>query len=265
MMPIAARAGTAFTWDPAAASPALAGAGSAFTADTINGIDYLRDIGPKANPSPVIYPVSFIEQITGFKLNGAPVATPGLNGTPGAPGSYGLYLTMQWQTQAIGPPNTYQYLSGQVSLMADPGNHDGAVSSTTSGLSFANTSATGTADDITLATGSLVSGHFEFSQIPGIRNVSDFVETFQPAAAAGGFFVTPLSPHELIEEVLTVPTPAFMTAPYPPDATLQYGLLNGGIAVISLTVPEPASILMLGSGLIGLAALRHRARNCRPR
>jgi hypothetical protein len=139
------------------------------------------------------------------------------------------------------------------------------VSSTTSGLSFANTGSTGTGDDITLATGSLVSGHFEFSQVTGIRNVSDFVETFQPAAGEGGFFVTPVSPHAMIEEVLTVPTPAFTTAPYPPDPTLQYGLLNGGIAVIGLTVPEPASFLLLGSGLIGLAALRSRARNCRPR
>ena len=114
-----ATAGTVFTWDPAGASPALGGAGSAFTADTIDGIDYLYDLGPKANPSPVIYPVSFIEQITGFTLNGPPVATPGLNGTPGAASSYGLYLTMQWQTQAIGPPNTYQ------KALQRPGGADG--------------------------------------------------------------------------------------------------------------------------------------------
>ena len=80
-----ASAGTVFTWDPAAAYPGLAGP---FTADAIDGLDYLYDIGPKANPSSV-NPVSFIEQITGFTLNGLPVATPGLNGTPGAAGSYG--------------------------------------------------------------------------------------------------------------------------------------------------------------------------------
>ena len=139
----------------------IAWARSAFTADTILGTHNLYDVG-SIDEQPDT--VNFLEQITGFTLNGAPVATPtGLNGTPGAAGSYGLYLTMQTQTQFIGPPNTYRYLSGNVALMLDPGNNNGAASSTPSGLTFANTGPTGKADDITLATGSLVSGHYSLN------------------------------------------------------------------------------------------------------
>ena len=105
-MPIAATAGTAFTWDPAGASPSVSA--PAFTADGIVGTHNLYNIGPIANPSPLLHTVNFLEQITGFTLNGMPVATPGLNGPLGAAGSYGLYLTMQTLTASIGPPNTYQ-------------------------------------------------------------------------------------------------------------------------------------------------------------
>ena len=147
--------------------------------------------------------MNFLEQITGFTLNGASVATPGLNGTPGAAGSYGLYLTCRRRLTVVGPPNIYHYLSGQVALMLDPGNNNGAASSTPSGLTFANTGPTGAADDITLATGSLVSGHFSAAPAPGIVSIGDFVQTFQPAAAEGGFFVNPVSPHEMIQLIDT--------------------------------------------------------------
>ena len=163
------------------------GAGSAFTADGIQATHYLYDIGPKANPSPVVYTVNFLEQITGFTLGGVPVATPGLNGPPGVTGSYGLYLTMQTQTEAVGPPTAYKYLSGQVALMLDPGDNDGAASSTPTGLTFANTGPTGTADDITLATGTLVSGRYTLNPAPGIRSIGDFLQTFRPEAGEGGF------------------------------------------------------------------------------
>jgi hypothetical protein len=257
----AAVADTVFTWDPAAAVPSL---GGPFTADAIDATHYLYDVAPTAITPTDIYTVHFLEPITGFTLNGAPVATPGLNGTPGAPGSYGLYVTMTNQTEAVGPPNNYNYLSGQIKLMLDPGNNDGTASSTLSGVSFSNTSPTGTADDIALATGSLISGQFAFGSTPGVRSIGDFVETFQPAAGEGGFFVT-LPPNDLIQVIDTTLNGNLVQIPDPSDPTLTVGMLNGGSTVIDFVVPEPPSFLLLGVGLAGLAVLHPLRSRRRPR
>jgi hypothetical protein len=148
--------------------------------------------------------------------------------------------------------------SGQIKLMLDPGNNDGTASSTLSGVGFSN----GTAGDITLATGSLVSGQFAFGAAP-VRSVGDFVETFQPASGEGGFFVT--LPNDLIQVIDTTFNGDLMMQPDPSDSTLTIGYLNGGSTVINFDVPEPPSFLLFGVGLAGLAALRLRKNGLRPR
>jgi hypothetical protein len=73
---------------------------------------------------------------------------------------------MQAEVQQSGPTRIYYSLD--MSLMADPGNNDGPVSSAlATHLAFTNTGATGTADDITLAKGSLISGTFTQNLAPG--------------------------------------------------------------------------------------------------
>src|SRR5205823_615386 len=89
-----------------------------------------------------------------------------------------------------GPPARTAAMFGtlNISLMGDPGNNNGAITATTSGVSFANTGATGVADDITLGFGTLVSAMLSFNPATGVRS-AHFVENFQPATTQAAFFV----------------------------------------------------------------------------
>jgi hypothetical protein len=110
----ASAAPATFTWDPSQASPALAGAGPAFTADCISTTDFLFSISPLAAAGTD----TFILQINGFSLGGVPVSVPGLNS------SYGLYIEGTVIVQ--GTPSVYG--PGTIALVADPTNNDGTPS-----------------------------------------------------------------------------------------------------------------------------------------
>jgi hypothetical protein len=115
------------------------------------------------------------------------------------------------------------YHSLAMSLMADPENNDGVVSSTFANhLAFAN----GTAGDITLATGSLISGAFKMNPAPGIIILSHFKETFTPELSEAGFFESPVSPYAVLEEFLTTPIAVFHTMTLADGSTVA--ALDGG-------------------------------------
>jgi len=222
-----------FTWNPAAAGLA----GSAFTADTIYVTGYVRDNGTTANR---------IEIVTGFSLNGGATFTPsGLGST------YGLYFETIDQGIHGPPPNILTFTSVDLKLKADPGNLNGAVISTPTAFHFTNTGQTGEQDDILLATGALVKGGVVVDLTAGIVT-GDQIDTFIPGLAGfsqggsglvGGSASNPLS-------LLTMTTL--------PDGTTITNF--NGIAETYRFVPEPASMALLGTGLLGLLTLSRRYR-----
>jgi hypothetical protein len=231
-----AKAAVPFTWDLSNTVPSLGG--GQFTADSMSTTDYLYNLAPPGGNAAE----SFILQINGFSKEGTNVTPAGLGS------SYGLYL---FANLTVTPANQYPKID--VALMADPGNLDGTPSATLSdGLAFANTGSTGAADDITLATGSVVSGSF------GLQSNGQFgarfVETFAPTSSQVAAFLDPLGSHVQIEEFL------FNTATSRNAGTLPNGdtyvLVNGGFGTENLQVPEPPAVLLLGCGLLGLGLVR---------
>ena len=229
-----------FTWDPSAASPGLAGP---FTADSISMTDFLLNWQAQSKDT-------FILQINGFSLNGAPVSVPGLGTT------FGLYL--EGTTQVVGTPSVYG--PGSISLVLDPTNNDGTPSATvnvaasTGAVGFSNP--LGTSDDITLATGSLTDGSFgtQPNGNPGVH----FIETYTPAPGEAGFSVSPIGAHTSIEEFLFNTSTSRVMGTFADGSS--YVVVNDGIGAADLLVPEPASITLLGAGLFALATLRRHSR-----
>ncbi len=230
-----------FTWDPSATSPALAGAGPAFTADSISTTDFLFNISDPAATGTD----TFILQVNGFSRNGAAVSVPGLNS------SYGLYI--EGTVAVHGVPSIYG--PGTIALVADPTNNDGVPSASwndaaqTGGVSFSNPA--NTADDITLATGDFITGSFgtQSNGQPGVN----FLQTFVPNPSESAFFVSPAGVSLQIQELLFNTATSRVTGPTNDGGS--YITVNDGFGIADLQVPEPSSITLLGAAFLAFFTL----------
>ena len=147
-----------FTWNPAGSAPPLIG--GAFTADTMS-YEFVCPFGGTTLWRLRLRAGGGHQRLQPERLGHLP---------PGFDSSYGLYFDFT-DTGVSAPPNPLTFASSTFSLKADPGHLNGAPSSTFGGFGFANTGATGVADDITLATGSMVIGasSFDRCRVPETR------------------------------------------------------------------------------------------------
>jgi hypothetical protein len=243
-----------FTWDPSGSNPPLSGAGSAFSADTAITINFLHAlIKPDGS-----FDEEFVLRIEEFQLGDQIVTTPGLNSTPGALDSYGLYFTIH-ETGQMGPGGT-GFNTLDIALMGDPGNNNGTLAATTSGIAFGNSGGTGIADDIPLGIGTLVSAMMRLNPVTGVRS-AHFVESFQEIVGQAGFFVTPLGVPSLLEQFLTTPPSAFAAVPQPDGTTVI--MVNGGTGRASF-IPEPSTLVLLAGGGLILGLVRRRNERSAP-
>jgi hypothetical protein len=233
-----------FTFDPSAVGLS----GDPFTANAITVTNYSTIVLTPDGFGGATFTDTGVLPVVSFTLDNSIASTPGLN----QPNGYGLYFgfdaTGFQNTETLTPATVGQFTTLDFSLYAYE--VTGPVSYQPS-----NTTPTGVVAPILLGSGTLIDGAVGTNLISGqVLPNANAQTTFTVAAGAEDFFV---DPNPFYNAVFS----SFINNPGQVTITSEGFVISqggGSVNYLQVATPEPASMALLGAGLIGLGVLRRR-------